>query len=168
MKKIYSFAEYAAHRGVSRMAVTLAVKSGKISTIKVKGKLRIDPDVADKEWKDNTMAGQADPILKKDREPTEHETTYAKSRSIREAYNARLARLNYEEKLGNLISADKVKIAAFNTARATRDALLAIPDRVSPEIAAKKDVREINLFLSKAIIEALENLSGEFFTDGDS
>ena len=39
--------------------------------------------------------------------------TYAESRAVREAYQARLAKLEFEEKSGKLVNADEVKAEAF-------------------------------------------------------
>ncbi|MGZ6477670.1 MAG: hypothetical protein ACXWQE_00130 [Bdellovibrionales bacterium] len=50
-----SFAEYARHLGVSKPAVTYAVRDGRISTTRDHaGKLRINSDTADVEWYQNT------------------------------------------------------------------------------------------------------------------
>jgi len=53
--------------------------------------------------------------------------SYAQSRAIREAYLARLAKIEYEERLGKLISRDEVQVAAFNKFRMFRDGMLNIP-----------------------------------------
>ncbi|HMZ13772.1 MAG TPA: hypothetical protein PLS04_06530, partial [Mycobacterium sp.] len=52
---------------------------------------------------------------------------YAQSRAIKEAYNARLAKLEYEEKSGALVRADSVKVAWFNVLRVLRDRTLNLP-----------------------------------------
>jgi hypothetical protein len=52
---LMSFSEYARHRGVSRMAVTYAVRDGRISTTTDHaGKRCIESEVADAEWAKNT------------------------------------------------------------------------------------------------------------------
>lgn len=50
-----SLAEYARHRGVSKAAVTYAVRDGRITTTTDNnGKTRIDPETADRQWQVNT------------------------------------------------------------------------------------------------------------------
>lgn len=202
------FREYARHRGVSPEAVSKAVRTGRISTTKDQnGNRKIDPEIADKEWSENTatkrnhepgdirMSSSKHDKMPDDPKPAEeptpaqdatsesaegekptetkpevsqHSVTYAQSRSIKEAYSARLQRLSYEEKLGKLINVEKVRVAAFNTARIVRDSILNVPDRISHEIASITDPHEVHIRLSEALIEALEGLSGEFQSDNSN
>lgn len=83
---------------------------------------------------------------------------YAQSRAIREAYMARLAKLDFEERSGRLIEVDKVKAAAFKVARTVRDGLLNLPDRVAHELAHETDPAAVHHRLSteiRAVLEAL-------------
>lgn len=86
--------------------------------------------------------------------------SYAQSRAVREAYQARLAKLEYEHKSGKLVEVDKVKAAAFRTARTVRDGLLNLPDRVAHELAHETDPTKVHLRLSteiRTVLEALAN-----------
>lgn len=83
----------------------------------------------------------------------------AQSRAIREVYTARLAKLEYEKAVGKVIEADAVKLQAFKIARAVRDAMLNLPDRVASELAAENDAVRVHLRLSSEIRKALEGLS---------
>ena len=84
------------------------------------------------------------------------------SRAIREAYAARLAKLDFEERTGKLISADQVKVETFNLARRLRDRIQQLPRRVAPQIVAtvvkQPDVREVEALLDTEIHEALSEL----------
>ena len=62
---------------------------------------------------------------------------YTKARAVREHYQARLAKIEYEEKVASLVSKDEVKIAQFNIDRQRRDAMLNLADRVCAGIAAE-------------------------------
>ncbi|MGE4126180.1 MAG: hypothetical protein AB7E59_13105 [Pusillimonas sp.] len=53
-------------------------------------------------------------------------TEYETSRAIREAYAVRLAKLEYEERTGKLISSDEVEMRTFNLARRTSSSILRI------------------------------------------
>lgn len=84
----------------------------------------------------------------------------AASRAVREAYQARLARIEYERAIGKLVDADAVKVSAFKTARAVRDGLLNIPDRIAADLAAESDRSRVHAMLSRELRDALRSLSG--------
>ena len=50
---------------------------------------------------------------------------------------ARLAKIDFEERSAKLVSADEVKVAAFNRFRQFRDGMLNIPDRLAAVLAAE-------------------------------
>jgi len=173
---LLSFRQYAKHRGVSPEAVSKAVEGGRITTIRTEdGKRLIDPVKADAEWAANTQSSKRYIPTKREKEqgktkPDPEDAqgplsqvlqgpSYAQSRAIREAYAARLAKLEYEEKTGKLIPVDKVKVEAFKLARTVRDAILNIPDRISNELASYgNDSPRIHERLTQELILALEEL----------
>lgn len=53
--------------------------------------------------------------------------SYAQSRAVREAYQARLAKLEYEQKSGKLVDADEVKIAWFKHIKAAQTRIMGVP-----------------------------------------
>ena len=85
--------------------------------------------------------------------------SYAQSRAIREAYQARLAKLDYEERSGKLVAIDQVKASAFKVARTVRDGLLNMPDRVAHELAHETDAAKVHQRLSMEIRTVLESLA---------
>ena len=64
---------------------------------------------------------------------------YTKARAVREHYQARLAKIDYEERMAKLVSGDEVQVAAFNKFRQFRDAMLNIPDRLAAMLAAETE-----------------------------
>lgn len=86
---------------------------------------------------------------------------YEAARTEKEIYRAKMAKLNYERMDGTLILAEAVKAAAFDKARLVRDSLLNIPNRISPIVAAEKDVKKVNEMLDKEIRQCLETLSND-------
>lgn len=174
MPRLLSLAEYAKHRGVSKAAVTYAVQQGRISTIldPETGHRRIDPAKADREWDKNTngdmrrngldRAGRSEAD-----EPAQQGQSYGgngnvpsltESRSIKEAFLARIAKIEYEERSGRLIPAEKVKLDAFKLARTVRDAILNVPDRIANELASYDEPAKIHERLTQELIQALEEL----------
>ena len=146
-------AEYARRRGVSRQAVSKAVKKGRIPTVKGK----IDPSVADREFEANADRQHT---LKAASESPPAAPNYSSSRAIREAFMANLARLDYQKRTGALVSAEEVKTAAFNTARKARDLLLALPDRLAPVLAGLDDPLECHRVMTEEIRRVCDELSG--------
>ncbi len=124
---------YARHRGVALSAVQKAISSGRISTL---ADGRIDPAAADAAWAQNTNT-YAPAVTREEDEPGFGASQYTKARAVREHYHARLAKIDYEERIGKMIPADEVKVAAFNFTRLIRDRLMNIPDRVVGAVLAE-------------------------------
>ncbi len=68
-------------------------------------------------------------------------------------------RLSNLEKTGALIDADQARHEAFECARAVRDALLNIPDRLAAELAAESDAARVHDRLDAELRAALESLA---------
>jgi hypothetical protein len=153
---------YAKHRGVTEAAVRKAISQGRISKSK-NGK--INPEKADKDWDKNTDPAQIKKITPEEKPDYSQNSapnigpSYQQSRAIKEAYSAKLIRLQFEKESKKLISIDEVKVSAFNAARMTRDRILNIPDRVIPKLVGKTDIFEMKEILKAELINALEELS---------
>lgn len=171
-----SIRAYARRKGVSDAAVRKAITDGRIRLTK-NGK--INPQTADKQWvensdpaqiKLNTSSRKNKPNLDADDENSSpvnsFGVSYQQSRAIKEAYEARLKKLEYDEKSGKLISIELVQKESFNAARKTRDMLLNIPDKVIPLMIGKNDLHEMKEILRKEILRSLEGLAN-IFDDGE-
>ncbi len=165
-----SLTEYSRLRGVSHEAVRKAVKVGRLSKSVVfgkNGKPRLNPVAADEEWTANTDKSQqrvpAVPPPRPEPEPEQpanepKTATFQQARTLREAYMARLAKLEFEEKSGKLVQVDAVKNEAFKVARVVRDNLLNIPDRVAAELANETNQFKVHQRLTQEIRRALEDM----------
>lgn len=164
---------YAKMKGVSTEAVSKAVRVGRLSKSVVfdaKNRPRVIPHLADQEWVANTdSAQQRVPAVPPPRPPEpepeapaardEPKTaTFQQARTLREAYMARLAKLEFDEKSGLLVKADAVKNEAFKTARIVRDGLLNIPDRIAAELANETNQFKVHQRLTHEIRRVLEDL----------
>ena len=159
---------YARHRGVSHVAVLKAIKTGRIAK---EPDGTIDPAKADAGWSRNTSpAQQRKPAKEKTAserpaEPPPNPVgvnsgpSYAQSRAIKEAYNARLAKLEYEEKSGILIRTDTVKVSWFNVLRVLRDRTLNLPDRLAPILAAEMDPKQVRELLDTELRQILNDVA---------
>ncbi|QPC43997.1 hypothetical protein HW532_15645 [Kaustia mangrovi] len=89
-----------------------------------------------------------------------HDTlTLTQAQRIEKIWAARKRKLDYEREAGKLVSVDEVQRQAFETARATRDAILSIPDRISSLLAAEVDPARVNVLLADELRKALEGLA---------
>lgn len=86
--------------------------------------------------------------------------SFAQSRAIREAYAARLTRLEFDQRSGKLVDKAELKMRLAKLHMSVRDALRTIPDRVAPIVAAETDQAKIHAMLLKEIGQALEGLNG--------
>lgn len=168
-------AKYAEMRGCAASAVTRAVKEGRISTIAGEGgREMIDPAVADIQWARNTRAradsapalpdtgAAASPGASRGSsgsdDPSEGDT-YWNARARREAAEAEIAEMKLAEMQGALIRADAVRSAWAAKIGAARDALLQIPARVAPVLAAETDLAAVTQLLEAELRQALSDLS---------
>jgi hypothetical protein len=81
------------------------------------------------------------------------------SRARREHYLAEKARLEALRGRDELVPSDQVKAEAFACARAVRDALLSLADRLAPMLAATTDARECHRLLTEEHRIALRGLA---------
>ena len=143
---------YARHRGVDPMSVEKAIKSGRI-TRDADGE--IDFEKADRDWEQNTR-----PAMSPD-EVNGGLAQNSRARAIREYYQASLAKIEYEQKVGKLLPKDEVQAAAFNTYRQFREQLLNIPDRVAAIISAETglDTKKVHEILTAEVRHALNEFA---------
>ena len=150
------------------LADLLGVTQGRISQLKTQGrfegcftvdrnKIAWDKDAAMKAYKEGNPLVSVSPT-RKDSSALEI-PSFNESRAKSEHFRAELARLDLEVKEDQLVEASRVKREAFSAARAVRDALGNIPDRVSNQMAAESDPVIIHQMLTEEIRKALETLT---------
>ncbi len=157
-------------------AVQYAVEQGRI-TRQPDG--MIDSEGADREWDRNTnhakarygpkkkpAAGNARHRASEAAEATEAPErqlgalNYANARAAREIYEAKLKKLEWEEKLGSMVSRKAVEVAAFNRFRVLRDAILNVPTRIAAQVAAETDAATVHELLETELRLVCEEFSG--------
>jgi hypothetical protein len=159
---------YARLRGCSLTAVQKAIASKRITTL---ADGTIDPERANQDWAKNTFAGQT--IHKTsapatDRVKPVHDSAigsgdpvsaYLRARAVKESFAARTAQLEYEERAGKLIPALRASEYAATFSSIVKDGLMAMPDRVSPMIAAVDDEKAIHRMLTAEVNAVLRKVS---------
>lgn len=178
---------YAAHRkahglrGQSHVAVLKAIQSGRLTSPAVRrdgGHWVIDPELADQQWAATTGSAPAGGVPPGS--PPTHEgrqktgaaieafeaqasmkgvPSVAVSKAVRAAFDAKLAQLEYQQKSGELVRRDEITREAFALARAVRDSMMRVPDRLAPILAATTDARKVHQVLSDEIRVALRSLA---------
>jgi hypothetical protein len=154
---------YAKYRGVSHTAVSKAARTGRITLVNG----RVDPVTADRDWKRNSepvphggqIVGEDTPAPGREVPgkgaqpgPRDPETaTFARSRALRETVKARLANLEYDQKRGKLVDAEEVRSHFYKLARAARDMLHSIPDRLAPRLVGETDSHKIHTMITEEI-----------------
>lgn len=164
--ELISKSAFAALMHVSPAAVTKAIAENRITTVRDGDKDKIDPAVAQIQWAQNTRARSPSSNAAPAADTTPAATTkgnnesgYWDSRTSREEAEAAMAQLKLAEMRKSLIPVDAVR-AVFGTAFAgAREALMQIPSRIAPELAAETDPQKIQITLGDAIHAALMSLS---------
>jgi len=151
-----------------QLAEALGLTPGRISQLKAKGRLEgcytmigrtpvWDKEAAIRTYKEGNPATSISPTRK---DSAELEIpSFNESRAKSEHFRAELARLDLEVKEDQLVEVSRVEREAFSAARAVRDALSNIPDRVSNQMAAESDPVVIHQTLTEEIRKALESLT---------
>jgi phage terminase Nu1 subunit (DNA packaging protein) len=160
--------EYAKLRKCAPSAVTRAIKEGRITTIQVDGREMIEVAVADIQWGQNTRARvdstsastvtQAPVIVAQE---VSGSTSYDEARRRRETAEAHIAEMKQAEMQATLIRVDAVRAAWASKITGARDALLQIPSRIAPVLAAETDLVRVTGLLEDELRRALSELSSE-------
>ena len=147
--------EYGRHRSVSHVAVLKAIRTGRIRTT---ADGLIDPEQADRQWAANThpapRAPRAVPPAVTD------DFGFAKARTVREHYEALLAKHEYERRASQLLNAAEVKIASARTEQLFKSQMLRIPDGLAHQLAGVSDPHRVYEILSAEIRRALMEFAG--------
>jgi hypothetical protein len=69
---------------------------------------------------------------------------------------AKIAELDLAERVGTLVKTEDVEVRVFNMARAGREAIMALPDRMSVTLAAESDPHKVHALLTDACRKVCE------------
>lgn len=84
---------------------------------------------------------------------------FNKAKAVSETYKARMAKVQYEEKIKSLIKVETVEKRLFELALEVRDAIMTIPNRISPVLASMTSEKKINIYLEKILTDSLTSIS---------
>jgi hypothetical protein len=170
VRKTLTIKDYSRHRKCDKKTILEAVENSRITPIMRGHVMHFDVLKCDADWLANTDSTM-------NRNPLSHTSEYSEenkknikgptliqSRSIREAYQAKLAKIEYEEKTDRLINAELVRKQAFEMGRILRDSLLTIPSRISNELIGVNSAFEIEEIIERELLSSLNELSREIKT----
>lgn len=186
MAELISIRECARRLGVSDTAVRKAIAKKRITVAshnKDNGRPLLDYDQVVRDWRQNTdpamqrmddggsngKVSASSPILVAgDRPapaaPTGGAPSYNQSRAIREAYAARLLKIEYEQKTGKLVRIEAVAQIVEREYGRVRARLLAIPSKLADEVALTEDISACRSLIEAAITDALSELVADAAT----
>lgn len=150
MAELITQSAYARHRQCSLKTVADAIIAGHITSKKVGNNVMIDPKVADVEWERNRNT-------KVNKNGTDD---YSKARALREKANAEKAILQVAEYKSTLIKKEDVERQGFEVGQKIRQALEAMPSRISAKVASKTDPHECEIIMKQEIEDILLELCG--------
>ena len=170
-----SIRAYARHRGVSHVAVKKAIDTGRI-TPEADG--TIEPNRADLEWAQNTVAARkpaaakaaspaAEPVRQSSTpvEPVAAPlsaggTSLLQARTVNEVVKAQTNKVRLARLKGELVDRSQAVAHVFKLARAERDAWLNWPARISSQMAAGLgvDPHALHVALDAAVRQQLQDL----------
>jgi hypothetical protein len=172
-----SLRAYARMRGCSLPAVQKAIKSKRISLLPDGS---IDPERANQEWERNTLSGTAPTRTQAASRGGSAKATvppappavpqpasamsdpvgqYLRSRAVNETFKAKISQLEYEERSRKLIPATRASEYAAMFSAIVKDALLSMPDRLAPMLAAVDNEKTTHRMLLAEVTAVLKKVN---------
>lgn len=163
---LISQSEWARRQGFSRQYVSKLISEGKVKLIN---------GMISENQANTALEIQRNPSLPQYRSG---ESSYKKTENINELFakarlkneieRGKILEARAKSEIGQLVSAEEVKKAAFAKARIVRDGILNVPDRVSALLATINDASQIHEILTKELRNVLEELSNRSSGNEDS
>lgn len=154
-KPFMSRSEFAAHIGVGKSYITKLGQQGRLVMGQGDNAERIDVTATKALLADTTGAPER-------ANPAAQTFLFADSKDQREHYQAQMARLDYEERVRNLLQVGDVRAVVAGAATGLRARLELIPDTLAPELAATQDESRVRALLAAEIEAALAELAHQF------
>jgi hypothetical protein len=154
-KPFMSRSEFALHIGCSKSYITKLGTQGRLVMGQGDNAERIDVTA--------TKALLADTTGAPERANEAAQTPlFTDAKDQKEHYQAQMAKLDYEERVGNLLPVGDVRSVVAGAATSLRARLETIPDTLATELAATQDESRVRALLVSEIESALSELSHQF------
>ena len=172
-----TLSDYAAHLGVSNAYITKLRKQGRLVMVEAGGKQLVNFDASDRLIRNTADLGRAgngrnagggsalmgdlDRAVPMDAPASgaKFDVLFRKAQTQERVYVAKLAQLKWEEESGDLIRVADVRATLAHVVATTREALLQLPARMAPLLAAESDTAAVQNLLHAEIHAALDTLA---------
>jgi len=158
---LMTMAEYSRHRKVNRSHITRLAQRG---ILVMRGKL-VDVAASDAVLDDKPVdvePPQAPPPQFRpaaDSLGGQSGANFAQARTVEMVFRAKLRKLEYEARQGEMIKAEVVRKSMADAGRTIRDGILGLPDRLATVLAAESDAKKIHVTLKTELSRELEALA---------
>lgn len=163
MGRVGNRVEYAAHINASPAYVTKLGKQGRLVLVKRDGRELVDFDASDAKVRANTDLGRAGNGVNGGgtgrAASNEVGDLFRKAQTQERAFSARLLELRFRKESGSLVPIDDVRAAYARRIAGLREALLQIPARLAPVLAAEGDEVKVHDLLQDELFLVLEQVS---------
>ena len=143
-RQLMSQAEYARHRGKSRQYISRLAKAQVLILRDGKVDVAASDAVLDDRPEKLPEPGAAAAI-----ESGPQTTSYAQAKLADMVFRAKLRRLEFETRQGKLIEAEVVKSRWATILVELKERILAVPDKLAPEVTALTDERQVREVLKR-------------------
>lgn len=162
--------EYAAHIKASAAYVTKLGHQGRLVEREIDGKKLVDFPLTDKLIRNTADLSKArnGANAQPGRQPSmpiaaagdggKVDAIYRQAQAQERAFHAKLAELEYRRAVGELVRAADVRAAQSRKLASLRDALLQLPARLAPVLAAETDAGRIDELLQQELAQVLAQL----------
>jgi len=144
--------------GVSRMAITKAVKSGRLAKLP-NGKLDLEKAIED--WHRNGNIAKRGFRTQQENSPSSIDdfAKFNQARAEREGALAALAKLELKDKENSLVDAEVMKKAIADLTRMTKNHFLSLPKKLAHVLVGLADERAIAKKIHEELVTALQSLT---------
>jgi hypothetical protein len=170
-----SIHEYAVHRGVSDEAIRKQARKGRLVLNEARQVLVMATDALLAKVMHPTKGGRGGSRAVVNAPPAEPPTqlpgkpaaiapadgqiSYTDAARQEKQERTRLLQIDIAERTGRLVDAELVRRQSFARARQALDALMAIPDRIAPQLAAETDPHKVHILLGDELRRVAEQLA---------
>ena len=158
-----SLRAYARMRGCSLTAVQKAIASKRVAPLPDG---TIDPERATlnraptKPPRATAKAAAQPPVIPPAGEVTSDPVAqYLRARAVNETFKAKVSQLDFEERSRKLIPAARASEYAATFSAIVKDALLSMPDRMAPMLAAVDDEKTVHRMLAAEVTAVLRKVN---------
>ena len=154
-KPFMSRSEFAAHIGCAKSYITKLGNQGRLVMGQGDNAERVDVTAT------KALLAQTTGAPERANEAAQT-LLFADAKDQREHYQAQMARLDYEQRVGSLLPVDDVRALVASAATNLRARLELLPDHLAPELAATADEQRVRALLASEIEAALAELAHQF------